>query len=538
MLAKRVCPGARFPYFWFSHLRRRKSELVFSMASISSARDETRTKSTDAPPQKSRVALIFLAIALILGGAVRLYSLAQMPFAFGDGGMFWVATRAIADANFALPPTLAYPAPTSALPFCYPPLGFYAAALLNKIGVPLELVFRWLPWTWSMATIWAFWRLARTFWRNQPNGEWAAGAATLCWALLPWSFFWMVMGGGLTRALGLGCAFLAIDAALKLWRDGQTKQWLWLTIWLALTMASHLERARFAVVAVGLVWLFYGLSARGAWQLAGAGLGAAVLSSPWWGLCLLRFGLAPFAAAARSGGSGWSESSGIGALLNSILFTINGEAILPFAHILGALGLIWCVWRRQWFLPVWTLIILLVEVRSGRNFIIAPLALSAGILLAQAPRARVVVMGLLTCWLCFLSIAVQSKLVGLTPTDLAAMNWAAQNTPADARFLVVPQQSWELDMRGEWFPALANRAGVLTAQGAEWLPNNQFTVLRDRHRAVYQRRDSWKKIETWTKRNNVPFDWIWFSSKSRVEPDAPWKKRWSRGDDSIWQRVK
>ena len=513
------------------------------MTSLHFSRADVPTKSTDAPltsveQSDSRVALVFLALALVLGGAVRLYSIVQIPFAFGDGGMFWVATRAILNANFALPPTLAYPTPTSALPFCYPPLGFYAAAMLAKIGVPLSFVFRWLPWTWSMATIWAFWRLARTFCKHQENGAWAAGAATLCWALLPWSFFWMIMGGGVTRALGFLCAFLAIDAALKLWRDGETKQWIWLTIWLALALASHLERARFAAVAVGLVWLFYGLSARGAWQLASAGLGAAALASPWWGLCLMRFGPSPFVAAAHSGGSGWNEGAGAMTLLQSILFTINGEAVLPFAHILGAMGLAWCAWRRQWFLPVWTLIILLIEVRSGRTFIIAPIAMGVGILLANAPRARVITMGVLCCWLCFLSVAVQTKLAGLTKNDLAAMNWATRNTPTSARFLIVPRQDWALDVHGEWFPALTNRTGVLTVQGAEWLPNNQFTVLRDRHRAVYRRRDSWAQIDSWTKSNNVQFDWIWLPDKSRIAPDDSWKKRWSRGEDSIWQRAK
>ncbi len=484
---------------------------------------------------ETRVALIFLALALVLGGAVRLYSIVQQPFAFGDGGMFWVATRAISDANFALPPTLAYPAPTADLPFCYPPLGFYVAATLTKIGVPLALIFRWLPWAWSMATIWAFWRLARTFWKSQPNGEWAAGAATLCWALLPWSFFWIVMGGGLTRALGLLCAFLAIDAALRLWRDGESKQWIWLTIFLALTMASHLERARFAAVAVGLVWLFYGFSPRGALQLAGAYLGAALFTAPWWGLCLIRFGLTPFKAAASSGGSGWSESSGVSALVKAVLFTINGEAILPFAHVLGVLGLIWCLSRRQWFLPFWALTILLLEVRSGRNFIIAPIALGVGILLANAPRARVIVMGLLTCWLCFLSLAVQSKRIGLTRSDLAAIEWAKANAPTDARFLVIPTNDWAMDDTAEWFPALAERASVMTVQGAEWLPDHEFRRRIERHEKL-RKAQSWQAA---TAAQLPPFDWVWRPDNApQWEPDARWRKVWASGNNTIWKRVK
>ena len=490
-------------------------------------------------PPKSRVALIFLGLALVLGGIVRAYSILCLPFAFGDGGMFWVATRAITDARFALPAYLTYPTPTPDLPFCYPPLSFYEAAFLAKVGVPMALIFRWLPWAWSVGTIWAFGRLARTVWRDQPNGEWAAGAATLIWALLPWSFFWMVMGGGLTRAPGLFWAFLAVEAALRLWRDGEARKWWPLLFFLALALATHLERARFAVVAVSLVWLFYGRTWRGAAQLAGALVGAALVTAPWWGLCLARFGLDPFLQAAHSGGSGWREESGWRALLEIARFNITGEAVLPWAHLVGAAGLLWCLWRRQWLLPVWFVAILLLEARSGRNFIIAPLALGAGILLANAPRARVPVLAALTCWLCLLSILVQQSLFGLTTNDLAAIQWAKRHTPPQARFLVFPKHDWGMDMAGEWFPALAGRAGVLTAQGTEWLPNDEFTARRDRHDAVRRRRHSWQAVEKWTTRNQVRFDWVWRpDGVDSMEPGDGWERVWSRGPNAIWRRAR
>lgn len=484
-----------------------------------------------------RVALFFLGVALVLGGALRAYSLFVLPFAINDGGLFWAMTRAIENANIALPARVAYPTLSPDVPFCYPPLGFYAAALLEKIGVPLAIVFRWLPWAWSVATIWAFWRLARAWWENETNGAWAAGAATLGWALLPWSFVWNVMGGGIARAPGLLFAFVAIEAALRLWRDNETRKWWPLVFFLALALATHLERARFALVAVGLIWLFYGRTPRGAAQLAGAILGAIFLTAPWWGLCLARFGLEPFLAASRSAGSGWQGGVWWQALWASATLGLSGEAILPLFHLVGGIGLLWCAWRRQWLLPLWFVLILLLDVRSARVFVVAPLALGAGILLAQSPRWRVPVMGVLTAWLCLLSVLVQLKMPGLTKDDLAGIAWAKRNTPTNARFLVLSGQQWAMDAPGEWFPALSERVAVLTVQGAEWLPDDEFGQRWKRHDAV-RKAQSWRQIETLAARNKLEFDWIWRpDSAPSVEPDVNWKKQWSQGKSAIWRRV-
>ncbi len=493
-------------------------------------------------PDSPRIALVFLAIALFAGGVLRALPLLSHPFAVNDGGLFWAMTRAIADANFALPARVFYPTDGAPdLPFCYPPLGFYVAALFAKIGVPMAFIFRWLPWLWSMATIAAFWRLARVFCADKPDGNWAAGAATLGWALLPWSFAWHVMGGGITRAPGLVWAFLAIATALQLWRDGapdkrEWKRWLWLTIWLALALLTHLERARFAFVAVGLAWLFYGRSWRGLGQMAGACVGVALLSAPWWGLCLIRFGLAPFRAAAGSGGGSWQSGGALERLADSAVLALSGEAILPAFHLVGALGLLWLLWRRQWFLPVWVGLILLLEVRSGRVFVIAPLALSVGLLLGELPRARNGIIAALALWLCVLSSIVQTGIPTLTQNDLAAMRWAKANAPANAQFLVMPTNQWAMDAPAEWFPALAERASISTVQGAEWLPDGEFRRRIERHSKL-------RKQKSWGAAMASPdlpaFDWVWRPDNApQWKPDASWRRVWARGNNAIWKRIK
>ena len=58
--------------------------------------------------------------------------------------------------------------------------------------------------------------------------------------------------------------------------------------------------------------------------------------------------------------------------------------------------------------------------------------------------------------------------------EVAAMEWAANNTPPNASFAVVGDTA-------EWFPLFAKRTSVLTYRGAEWLDGES---QGDRMRAI------------------------------------------------------
>jgi hypothetical protein len=63
----------------------------------------------------------------------------------------------------------------------------------------------------------------------------------------------------------------------------------------------------------------------------------------------------------------------------------------------------------------------------------------------------------------------------LYPPDQEAMNWVSQNTPSDARFLVLTgTSSVSCDSVLEWFPALTGRQSVYTVQGTEWTQGENF----------------------------------------------------------------
>jgi hypothetical protein len=55
------------------------------------------------------------------------------------------------------------------------------------------------------------------------------------------------------------------------------------------------------------------------------------------------------------------------------------------------------------------------------------------------------------------------------------MQWIAENTPADSRFIVLTGESDAMcESVAEWFPALSKRQSLTTLQGREWLSSVNF----------------------------------------------------------------
>ena len=100
-----------------------------------------------AEPAGLRYALM-IAGAIFAGVAVRAMFVASSGFPLNDGGMFYAMVRDIQGAGYTIPQFTSYN--DAHIPFTYPPLGFYLAALVND-ATPLSLVqvFRVLPLTLS-----------------------------------------------------------------------------------------------------------------------------------------------------------------------------------------------------------------------------------------------------------------------------------------------------------------------------------------------------------------------------------------------------
>ena len=478
------------------------------------------------------------ALALVaifgLGLWVRAVHVLPAGFPLNDGGLFYAMAEDIQHAGYALPEFSSYNDGT--IPFAYSPLAFYFAALLDDL-TPLSLLDSvWLlPLIESVFVVAAF----HLFARSVLSDRWAAVVATAAFAIVPRSFIWLIMGGGLTRALGLAFALLALREA----RRASTEERWWLpallgAVYLALTVLAHLEAAAFLVASLPLFTLFPPRR-QGVLALAAIGLGGLLFTAPWWGLVLTRHGVEPFQAARDFGGSLFSE----GALdtmwlqLRDPIFT--GEPFFPLIGALGLLGAVHAVARGRWLLPAWWLLILLLNMRAFPTFAAVPTALLVGVAVrwviapsltrgppstaSALPRwaarwrrpaqfAGIAAIAGGALWFAIIGALEERRgdqryLEALSAAEVEAMEWVAQRTPEDARFVVISRNRWFADRDGEWFPALADRESVTTVQGYEWVQGEFVRRSILQFRALNCRNENADCLETIDQRE--PFDYVY-----------------------------
>lgn len=430
--------------------------------------------------------LVGLVLATNLGFFIRLFHVALgQGFPLNDGGMFYVMADEVRQANYTLPWFTAYNG--AEIPFAYPPLGFYVAALIADAGgVPLLEVFRFLPLALSVLCVPAFFLLAKSL---LPSPRMVI-VATLLFALAPRAFNWEIMGGGVTRSLGLLFALLALAAAVRLYRRPSLAGAALLAVPASLAVLSHPEMGWFLAFSIALLLAANGRSPRAVLYSALAGASVLVLTAPWWLTVLLRHGAEPILSA--------SETSRLSpfAPLYFLLFDFTNEPLFPILAALGLIGLVSCLGERRYLLPAWLLLIFALDPRKAATLATIPLAmLSAhaiyGVLLpvlskrlqpdeGRRPAAAAWrlegALVVVTVAYALLSALVavgepDSPLTVLSRGERDAMAWARQETPPESRFLVVSgreQAAWT-DARAEWFPALAQRRSVATVQGSEWL---------------------------------------------------------------------
>ncbi|HTE86471.1 MAG TPA: hypothetical protein VK821_17260, partial [Dehalococcoidia bacterium] len=324
------------------------------------------------PPRHLRSLFLTRAETLIVVGSVvaamviRAHYLFAGNFPLNDGGLFYLMTRELQEAHFRLPLTTAYN--HAQIPFAYPPLGFYAAAVVASLfHVDLLQVFRFLPAAINVTCVIAFYGLARRL----LDSPLQAALATAVFAIAPRSFIWYIMGGGLTRSFGLLFALLALRSLHDMYRNGRYRDVSAAALFCTLTLLSHIETAYFLAFSAVMFFLWIGRSRRGVIESAIVGLATILLSAPWWLTVMLGHGVSPFVSAAQTSGS----------LLEGVLLltlaSFTGEPLFPVLTALALLGLLICWRRSRLFLVYWLLAMFLLDARAAPNFATIPLSLLA-----------------------------------------------------------------------------------------------------------------------------------------------------------------
>jgi hypothetical protein len=442
--------------------------------------------------------------ALLLAAAIRLPRVLATDFPLNDGGIFDVMAGELAANHLALPLDTSYN--NAGIPFAYPPLGLYLAAVLHlATGISILALQRVLPLLANLLAIPVVFFLARHVLRSTA----AAGVAALIFVVLPRSYAWLIMGGGLTRSFGFLFLCLAALFGYRAFVERERRAVVATGLCLALAVLSHPEMGIDAAA-----WLVVLVASRrpDRWRIARAFEAAAIaiaLVAPWLLTLLLRHGVAPFLGAA--GNSGFWLTGSLARLASP---TATGEVRLPLLACLALLGALVSLARFEFVLPGWALAALVLTPRAALTTATVPLALLAasaldavvrpGIASALAgdarppgeprrpglsgriardrlaPLAYILLTTLIVGYTAIFSNLARSRaqwnlMDSLPRAQRDAMAWVAGHTPPTSAFVVASSAAqWIADPVDAWFPALTARASVATPNGAEWLPHGEF----------------------------------------------------------------
>ncbi|NOH02248.1 MAG: hypothetical protein HND47_09985 [Chloroflexi bacterium] len=429
----------------------------------------------------------FLGLALLFGSFVRILPGLLTGFPINDGGMFAVMMRDLRENNFLLPAFTTYN--LSEIPYAYPPLGFYIGAFVESLGVFGLDALIYLPMAFTVVTIPSFYLLAHELTGSRPH----AALAAVFFALAPGNYIWLLMGGGLTRALGMALMTLSFAFVHRALREMNWRTTFLAGLFCALTVLSHPQSALLTFTGCAVFWFFGGRSRIGTILAFVIAMVALLLSSPWWGSVAANHGFGVFLSAGQSGDLGASLSTLLGNLFSR-------QTILPFSTVFWLLGLGWAVFARRFDLLVWGFLPYLVDQRSApiATSLLYPILAAYGFLdvlpaLINLVRSRkwnvipeaslfnthALAMGMLgIAFYLFIECVFHAQIirtVSLTPNAIEAMVWARENTPAESSFLILTgREDVMTDPVQEWFPALAERHSETTLQGLEWTLKDEF----------------------------------------------------------------
>lgn len=502
-----------------------------------------------------------IGVITAFGFIIRAARIWRYDFPLNDGGLFYTMARDLQRSHFLLPFTTSYN--DAGIPFAYSPFGMYVVALLGQITpFALDTLFRSVPLLVTTGTIVAFAFLAEEILRTRA----AVIAATLSFTLIPRSFIWLLMGGGITRSFGMLFAILALVSAHRLYARREMRAIIPTAIFAALTLLSHAETGKFLAYSIVIFFLCYGLHRQGVIASAAVGVGTLLLTAPWWGTVIAYHGLQPFRAANATGSSVFT---GEGDRLNSLrmLRVFGIQTNEPYFWLIGTFALLGALlWvarslaassRRSVVLPalpLWWFVIVILDNRATGTYTALPVALLAGVGIvdmllpalrravasAAPPVAETALAGthaasalraslarswpvviILALLLTYSTVSAFTRntdvsgdlpaLVALSPDERAAMQWAATQTPPGSTFIVVSGiGAWPVDMVSEWFPALAERASVATPQGYEWMPDQAFIGRIFRHGEAQA--CAWQDgncLERWIPKTGTSFDYVY-----------------------------
>jgi hypothetical protein len=361
--------------------------------------------------------------------------------------------------------------------------------------------------------------------------------ATALYAVMPASSDWLIMGGGLTRSLGMLFSLLAIGYAYRLFHDNSDKKTLGPAIlFSSLTVLSHPEVGLQTISICIVLWAVHGRNASGLRNLIALGLGTVLLTSLWWLTVLSYHGFSPFWSALHTG----IHETLLASLFHSFFSTQGG---LPILTVFKIIGIFVVLRRRDILLLLWTFVPFFVDPRNGSAIALFPslMLASEGVYYLNTELFRAYtetfptgkkansypfvltngIFAIILLYFYVVALRATSNLVNisLTQSDRETMSRVRENTPQGSRFLLITntgQISPMTDSFQEWFPVLAERQSRNTLQGLEWILGPNFFEYSQGLIALQTCPDA-QCLNNWLEQKNSQVDFI-LLKKKRASP--------------------
>ncbi|OGO41811.1 MAG: hypothetical protein A2W36_06575 [Chloroflexi bacterium RBG_16_58_14] len=432
------------------------------------------------------------AAILLLGSAIRLLPLTYVDFRlpFRMGGLYVEFAQQIAAHHFFLPARIPFYT-EGGIPFAYPPLPFYVqAALLQVFSSSTYAIANLLPPLTAIVALLCFFLLVRAL-KLQPLTGTIALAA---FATLPSAYYEQWESAGLAEAFGSLALVLFGTALAKVYHSEKPVYYGLTGLALGISVLASPGSAAAAALMFVLftaIKLFTTKEHRFAAvvRFTVAGVIGVLVASPYLVSVIQYHGAGLFWNILRTESSSPMNNHPFPGWLSPI-FNFNASgALYPFIwDFIAFSGLIWAVFRRQWWLPLWYLAMFMVPregwwtasipasllVGFGVTEIWFPFTLAAGKGLSLIERAIIYpALAILFCAYALINVKAiisQDIVKGYDREHwvdtIEAAEWVKTSTPADSRFIVMIERE-----AMEWTPYLMQRTVLNTPYGAEWEPD-------------------------------------------------------------------
>jgi hypothetical protein len=464
-----------------------------------------------------------------------------------DGGMFYVMVKDLQNNGLFLPAYTSYN--LSQIPYAYPPLSFYTAAVFNQVlNFDLVSFFRIYPLFFNILSIPAFFLLAHEITNNYRQALLSTGFYAV---LLP-GFEWLITGGGLTRSPSHTFFILSLYLFLKFLRTRDRKDFIFSTLAASLMTLHHIEYLWLLAISL-IAFSIKPLKWKNAFLTLTVFFGGvALITSPYWISILSYHGLSPFIAAFSAGDFNPAMS-----LSRLLLMMFTQETITNYVNVLAIIGLFYCVFARKWEILTWFVLIIFLKPRSAERSLIFPVVIFAAIVLdeiiypaldkiykayrysdesssgdGRKRKFHIPNFGLIFLtfsilypfYLGFFNTTVgHPTLSSISKSEIQAMEWVSDNTPTDSKFIVMsPESKWSIDRVAEWFPALAGRKSLITAQGSEWLQDGDFEARKILYHDLKACMGIGEPcLEAWRENNKMDFSHIYLTKTDCTQFNEP-----------------